>query len=324
MGGIAITPAAGLAGRGRPCQCPDMDALLYGGLTLDRAAELRRDPARLAALSDGDSVRILPYWRGRALIDDAQRAIAAAGAAGRALRDAAAEVVFLGIDSAGAWFVADVSALPGDEDVGPDLGLGGRFAPLRGVAAALPAAEAALLGYGRAMLHWHRRHRHCGACGGATTATQGGHVRRCDACGLDHFPRTDPAVIVLVADGDRCLLGRQPHWPPGMYSCLAGFVEPGESLEEATAREVREETGIEIAAPRYRASQPWPFPGSLMVGFDARAVGGALRVDPHELEDARWFTAAEVAAFDGSPHFLPRRDSIARWLVEAWLSDTSG
>lgn len=296
-----------------------MEPLLYSGLALDRAAVLRRDPGAVAILSAAPRARLLPYWRGRSLVAEAS-AVWANGEALSRLIGAGDGVVFLGESEDAAWFTADLSNLPGDPDNGPDLGLPGSFVPLRQVGAALPTEQAALLAYARGILHWHSRHRHCGSCGAPTRAESGGHVRRCTAaeCGLEHYPRTDPAIIVLVTDGDRCLLGRQRQWPPGMYSCLAGFVEPGESLEEATAREVQEETGIEIAGLRYQASQPWPFPSSLMVGFMAQAVGGELSVDHHELEDARWFRREEIAAWDGT-YFLPRRDSIARWLVERWL-----
>jgi NAD+ diphosphatase len=147
-------------------------------------------------------------------------------------------------------------------------------------------------------------------------------VRRCPnpACGATHFPRTDPAVIMLVVDGERCLLGRQSQWPPGMHSTLAGFVEPGESLERAVAREVREEAGIEIDDVAYHSSQPWPFPSSLMLGFTARATTTELRVDTTELEAARWFEKDWLLAHEDDDAFrLPRRDSIARRLIEDWL-----
>lgn len=298
-----------------------MQSLLYAGLELDRAAELRRDPARLAELAAAPAARVLPYWRGRSLVAG-DRAVAAAPESLRRFATlTGTESVFLGLAGDTAWFTLDLSPLDGDPDTGPDLGLGGAFVPLRAVGAMLPAQDAAILAYARGILHWRSRHRHCGACGAPTRGEAGGHVLRCAApdCGLEHYPRTDPAIIVLVTDGERCLLGRQPQWPAGMYSCLAGFVEPGESLEETVAREVREETGIVVAAPAYVTSQPWPFPSSLMLGFTATAAGGTLVVDRHELEDARWFSRAEIAAWADGGFFLPRADSIARWLVERWL-----
>jgi NAD+ diphosphatase len=172
------------------------------------------------------------------------------------------------------------------------------------------------------MIHWHRRQRFCGVCGSETLSQSAGHVRACvsASCGATHFPRTDPATIMLVTDGDRCLLGRQPRWPQGMYSTLAGFVEPGESLEDAVIREVKEEAGIIATNVTYNSSQPWPFPSSLMVGFFAEAVTREITVDPDELEDAQWFTSGELRRFADQGKSLPRPDSIARRLVETWLS----
>jgi NAD+ diphosphatase len=174
-------------------------------------------------------------------------------------------------------------------------------------------------------MHWHARHHFCGVCGYPTQSAEAGHVRRCTnpTCGASHFPRTDPAVIMLVHDGgDRVILGRQAQWPPGMHSVLAGFVEPGENLEEAVTREVAEEVGIAVTDVRYQSSQPWPFPASIMLGFTARALATDLQLSDDELETARWYTRAELRASPESESFrLPRRDSIARRLVEDWLAD---
>ncbi|MFQ5691306.1 MAG: NAD(+) diphosphatase, partial [Gemmatimonadota bacterium] len=172
----------------------------------------------------------------------------------------------------------------------------GEFHDLRRVGSLLEQREGALLAYARAMVRWHRRHRFCGACGSRAESTEGGHVRMCTdaACHRLHFPRMDPAIIVRVSDAERCLLARKPGWPSGMYSVLAGFVEPGETLEEAVAREVCEETGLAVRDVRYHSSQPWPFPSSLMLGFVAGYEEGPLRVDSGELEDARWFERAEL------------------------------
>ena len=182
--------------------------------------------------------------------------------------------------------------------------------------------EDSLLAYARAVVTWSRRHRFCGTCGAPTEPRQGGHVRRCasEACREDHFPRTDPAIIVLVTDGDRCLLGRKDIWPEGVYSTLAGFVEPGESLSEAVVREVREESGIEVGSIRYRSSQPWPFPASLMLGFRAERVGGELSVASQELADARWFERSDFARRREIGLRLPGRVSISRRLIEDWLA----
>ena len=196
------------------------------------------------------------------------------------------------------------------------------FTDLRRIGPLLARPDGALLAYARGILYWHGRHRFCGVCGSPTRSEEGGHVRRCTSpsCDATHFPRTDPAVIMLVTDGDRALLGRQKVWLPGMHSTLAGFVEPGESLEEAVAREVQEETGIVVDEVTYHSSQPWPFPASIMLGFTARAVTTEVRIDPEELEAARWFDRDFILGhIDDDTFRLPRRDSIARRLVEDWL-----
>jgi NAD+ diphosphatase len=301
--------------------------LLYSGLGLDRAHRLRRE-SDLARLVQDESARFVPYWRGRQLV---------AGTPPTALRLshrhlppgfdlAACPSLLLGVaEDESPVLAIDLSELDAGED-GPALA-DGTWVSLRSVGGLLPADDAALLAYARGMLIWRARTRHCSVCGGRLVVADAGHSTRCadESCAALHFPRTDPAIIMLVTDpAGRALLGRQPVWPPGMYSCLAGFVEPGESLEEAVAREVWEEAGIRIDSARYAASQPWPFPSSLMIGFTAMAAGGEPRPDRHEIEDARWFTRAEVERFgeaaapgpDG--HFLPSRDSIARRLIEDW------
>jgi NAD+ diphosphatase len=196
--------------------------------------------------------------------------------------------------------------------------------PLREAGAALRAADAGLAAYAAGMLNWHRTHRFCSRCGALTRVAEAGHLRICPRCGMHHHPRTDPVVIMLVHDGDRVLLGRQATWPPGRYSALAGFVEPGESLEEAVIREVREEAGVEIGPPAYSSSQPWPFPTSLMLGFHAPFAGGEAEVRDRELEDVRWFHRDEIAAaFRGEPAPLqvPPPIAIARRLIEEWVND---
>jgi len=191
---------------------------------------------------------------------------------------------------------------------------------LRNAAVRWPALSAAIFAQARALLHWQSRSRHCGACGTAMDLVRGGFAARCGGCGLEHYPRTDPAIIVAVSDGERLLLGRQAAWPEKRYSVLAGFLEPGESLEQAVAREVMEEAGVRIDACEYLASQPWPFPASLMLGFRASAQFQPLRFGG-ELEDARWFTAAEIRAqvAAGELQVSPRL-SISRWLIDDWLA----
>jgi NAD+ diphosphatase len=172
----------------------------------------------------------------------------------------------------------------------------------------------------QALSEWHRAHRHCGRCGGALRRTRGGYVAACDGCGHEHFPRTDPAVIMLVVDDrDRALLGRQPSWPPGRWSTLAGFVDPGESLEDAVRREVLEEAGIEVGEVVYVGNQPWPFPSSLMVGFLGRALTTDIHVDDDELESARWFTREEITAGAESGELVtPGSFSISSSLLRLW------
>jgi NAD+ diphosphatase len=193
-----------------------------------------------------------------------------------------------------------------------------RFEDLRPLAPQIDATEAGLLAYARAIVHWQRRHRHCGICGAPSVPTRAGHVMCCTSstCGTEFFPRIDPAIIVLVSDGERALLGRQASWAPGRYSTIAGFVEPGESLEDAVGREVLEETGVSVAHARYHSSQPWPFPASLMLGFEATAAPGSIARAGSELEDARWFTREELLA---GAAILPPATSISRRLIERWL-----
>jgi NAD+ diphosphatase len=190
---------------------------------------------------------------------------------------------------------------------------------LRTVAPRLSPAEAALVVQAQALGEWHRAHRFCPRCGGSLTVRGGGYVLECTQCGRNHFPRTDPAVIMLVSDGERALLGRQPSWPPGRYSTLAGFVDPGESLEQAVIREVAEETGVDVTDVTYFGNQPWPFPASLMVGFFARALSTTIEVDGVEIEDARWFTREQLRDdAEAGTLLLPGGISISRSLVEAW------
>lgn len=306
-----------------------MHGLHYTEVPLDRAEPLRRDVGWQRDRLQDPSSRIFPVWRNRSLIaGDVPRAVALAPGAELVAR--ADELVFLGLDECDrACFAVDVSGL--DEGAVGEPADGARFMELRRVGAVLDHGEGAVLAYARGLLHWHRRHRFCAGCGSATESRDGGHIRACTnpSCGAHHFPRTDPAVIMLitrdVGDGGQCLLARQARWPKGMMSTLAGFVEPGESLEEAVIREIDEETGIRIAYPSYRGSQPWPFPASLMLGFRGEAETGAvLRVNAAELEDARWFSRGEIRERKRIGLILPGRDSIARRLIEEWVDEDEG
>lgn len=307
---------------------------------LDRLHLARRDAGWVAATLRGGESRIVPVWRSRNLVNPGEppeippRAVLLEGTAAGGLIAAADETVLLGESGGRIHFAVDLSAL--DEEAlhaairttGAAVGPGGsggsgglEFLDLRFVGPHLDRRDGNMLAYARGMMTWHRRHRFCGSCGTATESRDGGHLRVCTNadCAQNHFPRTDPAVIMLVTLGDECLLGRSARFPPGMYSTLAGFVEPGETLEAAVAREVFEEAGIRVTDVRYHSSQPWPFPTSLMLGFHATALDRRLRIDSTEIEDARWVGRDRVRAYDGSDDFrLPRRDSIARRLIEDW------
>ncbi len=294
----------------------------YAANGLDRAAHRRREPEWLAARLAHPETLFVPVWRGQNLVASvAEGAPTATLVSREALVSIEGESVLLGLREERAYFALDLSQheapLEAIRAEGPI-----EFTDLRRVGPLLARPDGALLAYARGILHWHGRHRFCGVCGSPTRSEEGGHLRRCvkAECNAAHFPRTDPAVIMLVTDGDRALLGRQKVWAKGQHSTLAGFVEPGESLEEAVAREVREETGIMVDEVMYHSSQPWPFPASIMLGFTARAVATELEVDPGELEAARWFDRAFILGHAEDDSFrLPRRDSIARRLIEDWL-----
>ncbi|MBI1206319.1 MAG: NAD(+) diphosphatase [Azospirillum sp.] len=298
----------------------------YGGSRLDRAATRRRDEVWVAATLAHPESRLVPVWRDLSFVtgDRCAPRIPLLAVADPWWRELAGPepLMLLGQLDGAVWFGLDLSALEAPESLPALAGQGG-FIDLRSVGRHMPLDEAAICAYARGMSWWHRRHRFCGVCGHPTTSLEAGHLRRCGdpACGTVHFPRTDPAVIMLVTDGQRCLLGRQPRFAPGVYSTLAGFVEPGESLEDAVAREVLEETGIEVGDIRYHSSQPWPFPSSLMLGFYAHARTTEIRIDGIELEDARWFERSWLLANrDAAVPRPPRPDSIARRLLEDWLA----
>ncbi len=293
---------------------------IFSGGALDRAATLRRDEGRLAALLRESASKLFPIWRSNSLVKD-DSIVGVPHSEVEHLIEEGEAPIFLGLLNGEPCFACDISHH--ELETIPRLVSAGEFADIRQVGGQLSQSDGALLAFARAMVHWHRTHRFCGVCGKATLPTQGGHVRRCTnpACRHEVFPRTDPAVIMLVTAGDQCLLGRQASWTPGMYSTLAGFVEPGETPEEAVAREVMEETGITVTGAQYHSSQPWPFPGSLMIGFRAEAKKATPRVDTHELEDAEWFSRDEIRKFAERGMSLPRPISIARRLIEDWLAE---
>src|SRR5580700_562417 len=271
-----------------------------------------------------------PNWAREAARDPHTRYLITRGTTHLVSREAPAQIAFLkaGHPALAKLAESDLVLLgwyEGDRIVLVDLGLdaeleipGSEFQELRPLLAVLPPGQIELLSLARALVVWRSRHRHCGVCGSLTEPRTAGHVLRCTNpdCASEFFPRIDPAMIVLVTDGDHALLGRQKSWPRGRYSALAGFVEPGESLEETVAREVQEETGTRVSWVRYMASQPWPFPASLMLGFHAGAVRGPVQLDG-ELEDARWFGLTQLKS-EGAL-LLPPTFTIARRLIEAWV-----
>jgi NAD+ diphosphatase len=293
---------------------------ILAGPYLDRAAHLRKDPAWFADALSNERSRALPVWNARSLISEGLAPRAALIEMSQVPEDKrnVADLILLGQFGA-----IDVFAYEIDSLEAPQLAAETRFEDLRMVAAILPADEAGLLGYARAMIEWRRRHRFCGSCGATTLAAKGGHVLVCTnpACRHEQFPRIDPAIIVLVSDGERALLGRQAAWPVGRYSTIAGFVEPGESLEDAVLREVFEETGIEVDSIEYHSSQPWPFPSSLMLGFTAHATSVEIHRRDDELEDAQWFSRADFIS--GRP-IVPPNVSISYRLIEHWFDAGGG
>ena len=290
---------------------------VFAGPYVDRTSGLRKDAAWVAAALADPGTRFVPVWRQRSLLQTLPEPAAVLLEPAAVAGFTSAEAILLGRFEGAACF-----ALEFDAAEPPVVAAGAEFADLRLASGLLPPAQAGLLGYARAMVYWRQRHRHCGACGTAMVAEQAGHVMRCprSGCGMEAFPRIDPAIIVLVTDGERALLGRQASWPPGRYSTIAGFVEPGESLEDAVIREVREETGVEVAEASYQSSQPWPFPSSLMIGFQARAGATAISYPDGELEEARWFTREQLAS--GTPA-LPPVSSISFRLIAEWYERAS-
>jgi NAD+ diphosphatase len=280
---------------------------------MDRATEERIDDANVDAAWADPRALVLPVREGRVPVVDGGASLRLVPPASLNGSDPL-ERYFLGKDEAGAPFFA-VRERPSDAE--PE----GQWSGLREVGGLLSDRDAGLFVHSLALANWHVSHQFCARCGKPTQEIQGGHVRRCPSCRTDHFPRTDPAIIVLVTDEeDRCLLGHGANWPEGRFSTLAGFVEPGESLESAVIREVHEESGIVVTGPEYAGSQPWPFPSSLMLGFFARAVTTEIKVDGVEVTQAQWFSRDELAsAFRTGTVLPPGGVSIARRLVETWF-----
>ena len=295
----------------------------YSGSPLDRASSRRDDAGFIAGLLADPQSLFVPVWRARSLMkgveDGRPEAVLLTGEAAEALRMAGGPWAFLGFWSGRPVFTVDCSAA---DDPLPLLPEGmGAFADLRTVAGLLPEGEASVLAHARGLMHWRVKHRFCGVCGSACEPRSAGNAMACTGCGAQHFPRTDPAVIMLVVRGDRALLGHSKRFPNArMFSTLAGFVEPGETLEEAVRRDVEEETAVKVGDVRYHSSQPWPFPASIMLGFHAEGTSEEITIDPEELQEARWFSLAEMRDPEAHGFLLPRRDSIARRLIEDWMA----
>jgi len=292
--------------------------------TFDRAAERRDDLEFLESSLDDPRSVLLPVWREQTVVERGERPRLYLPTVQDAasLLDAGGEIAFLGMLDDRACFAVDTSRAA-------EHGGGGlSCVDLRFIGGQLPPWEAQLAAYARGVLYWHNHNAHCGRCGGETRPRSGGHMRRCgnEGCGAETFPRTDPAIIVLVRRGDVCLLGRQRVWPAGMYSTLAGFVETGESVEEAVVREVHEESGVRVVDVAYFRSQPWPFPQSLMLGYTATAHGEQAPAPDDELEDVRWFSREQLrnpesAGIEG--FFVPPPYSLAGQLIAHFLENGS-
>ncbi len=299
-----------------------MNEIVFSGSPLNRLDARRRDPEWIALQLTEDATRILPVWKLNPLVRSDEPRLAWATPA---ILDGheGDPPVFLGVVDDRAHFAFDISRSDAPLD---EYGWEGvaHFPDLRAAAATMSGDDAAISAQARHLVDWHSRHGFCPGCGAKTQSRDAGWSRRCIECSAEHFPRTDPVVIMLVTDGDRCLLGRQRGWPGNMYSALAGFVEGGETLEEAVARETDEEAGIAVENIEYIVSQPWPFPASLMMGCRARATSTTIEIDSHELEHADWFTRDEAKAALAGPTdrlMVPPPFAIAHVLLKRWVDE---
>lgn len=288
----------------------------FSGGPLTRAVHIRLDQGALEQAWNAETSRVVTVWRSRCMVQHNAAVLLPPARLGQAIR--LADSIYLGQLEGQHVF----AAMLGNEPAASGLDESA-FASFRNLMGDLPAADAAVLAYAKGMIEWQQRHRYCGLCGAPNKPEGGGFTMVCSnpMCSYRNFPRIDPAIIVLVVTSDQCLLGRQTEWPATRYSTIAGFVEPGESLEDAVAREVHEETNVTVSDTQYMGSQPWPFPGAMMIGFHANAVTRAIRLNDGELADARWFSRAEIAAAEIS---LPPVNSIAFQLIEHWFDASGG
>ena len=296
----------------------------FAGNPLDRAGDRRSDPDWLAQQEANPEALALVLWEGRPLIEDHAEGPRLAWLPLDHARDLVPDrEIFLGLWKDAPVFAVEIEGSV-DPAQGPVQGLGD-FHEMRAAAAMLSGPDAAMAGGAKSLFDWRRRHGFCAACGRATRDAAGGWKRACEACGIEHFPRVDPVVIMLAIhdgpEGPRCLLGRQAAWPAGRMSALAGFLEPGESIEEACAREIAEEAGLTVTAVRYHSSQPWPFPSQLMIGLICTVDSDQARPDQTELESVAWLTRDEAAACLAGAHPIkpPPPVAIARTLIRAWV-----
>ena len=287
---------------------------VLSGCSLDRVPEKRNDEEWLNHLFQDPSTRYVPIAGNRGLVHRNGAEMRWVSGPDAARLASEPEKILLGMHEGVAYVATLMPSGEGSDQFA--LELGADFVDLRPVASKLPVFDASIFAYARAMVHWRATHHFCGVCGSRTRIEQGGQVAKCMSpkCGKSHFPRTDSAMIVLIRHGDKALLARQASWPPGMYAAVAGFLEPGESLEDCVAREVMEETGLRLSHIAYHSSQPWPFPGSIMIGFHARAATTTLCLDTDELEDARWFTREEASKLPFAFTY-----SISYRLIKDWI-----
>lgn len=314
------------------------ETVTFGGSGLDRAAHLRTDTAALARLWRDGGARIMALWRSKPLVlAEPLDQLHWLSPTDPVVEGREAQAIFLGLEDGQGRFAVDLSDWQPDvlpEDLNafvdlsvqhhPDLPASTGFAELRRVMTRLSTREAEFAAMARALFAWHGSHGFCSNCGARSELSFAGWQSTCPDCGRHHFPRTDPVVIMLITCGNSVLMGRSPGWPDKMYSLLAGFVEPGETLEAAVRRETFEEAGVRVGEVGYLASQPWPFPASLMVGCYGKALSRDIQIDPEEIEHACWVTREEMleAFADDHPFIAPaRRGAIARFLVENWLAD---
>jgi NAD+ diphosphatase len=315
------------------------ETVTFGGSGLNRAAELRGDAAAMSKLRANPASEAIVFWKGKPLIRRGELdALARVSMTHALFADRAEAAIFLGLEEGRAVFAHDISdwvpvgaddAAPGalfdfSEQSHPDLPDTDVFSELRANMTRLNARDAELAASALAVYGWHRSHQFCSKCGEKSEMSMSGWQRGCESCGAQHFPRTDPVVIMLITKGNSVLMGRSPAWPVGMYSLLAGFVEPGETIEAAVRREVFEESGIEVGQVDYLASQPWPFPNSLMFGCKGEAKTSEITIDPNEIEEAMWVSREDMMlAFAGEhPKILPaRKGAIAHFILKHWLED---